>query len=742
MTTATLLRPGDTLGGFRIDDVIGIGGMAIVYRAEQISLGRAVALKVLSSKLTNDAVFRERFRREGTHAATLEHPNIVPVYDSGEQDGHLYLAMRLVDGTNLAELLHTRGLTAHQTIELLQPIASALDTAHAAGLIHRDVKPQNILITAQGHPYLADFGVAKGSNTDGLTATGSFVGSINYAPPEQIRGLTLTAASDVYALTAVLYQCLTGEVPYPRETDAGIMHAHLTEPPPTLPASVGANSDFHTVFARGMAKDSGARYGHAGDLINAAALSVGRLPSKARRSIPAFPPSSEGHPPSRSFQGATADPIADALAWDAGPNEPRLSEARAGLGETEAVEREVLAKVRRGASFTAEDRRLPPPEQIDDLVVPPGRRWAIPAAIAAAIALAVALAVLLLGGSSAGHKQVVLRSGHLVLALPPGWHRSASAVSQLALIAPILISGSRTQVDAGAIATPPGPAGAVPESLLARYGKPIRSQLVHLPLGLARDYTWNQAGSHAFSLVVIATGRGELALACREEAPTPLAAASKACVSLAGRARVIDATVEYPGADPSLAKQLSSHLSARRRSVSASELRSPHLSTRARAMAHIAAADTSAAQALRNLHTTARYGSSVAALAGAMRHESAALADLAAAARRSSHARYESQRKAFRASADAVEAAVRRLNTLGFALTRAGAIHLASLPRLPRPSASKRPVASPSVVTPNTTSHVPVAPAAPAPHYTPPPAHPAPKSQGKSSPQTVVSAPS
>ena len=300
MATAALLRSGDVIGGFRIDDVIGIGGMAIVYRAEQISLGRPVALKVLTSKLTRDEVFRERFRREGTHAAGLEHPNIVPVYDSGEQDGNLYIAMRLVEGTNLAELIQTRGVTADQTIELLRPIASALDTAHAAGLIHRDVKPQNILITSHGHPYLADFGVAKGSNTEGLTATGGFVGSIHYASPEQIKGLTLTPASDVYALTAVLYQCLTGHVPFPRETDAGVMHAHLHDPPPTLPATSGADSDFHTVLARGMAKDPGARYGHAGDLINAAALCVSRLPTESRKAVPAFPEPVESAGPAES----------------------------------------------------------------------------------------------------------------------------------------------------------------------------------------------------------------------------------------------------------------------------------------------------------------------------------------------------------------------------------------------------------------------------------------------------------
>jgi serine/threonine protein kinase len=384
-TATAILRPGDVLGGFRVDDVIGIGGMAIVYRAEQVSLGRPVALKVLSSKLTNDEVFRERFRREGMHAAALEHPNIVPVYDSDEQDGLLYLAMRLVEGTNLAELIQARGLTADQTVEILRPIASALDTAHAGGLIHRDVKPQNILITDQGHPYLADFGVAKGSNTAGLTATGGFVGSVNYASPEQIKGLTLTSASDIYALTAVLYQCLTGRVPYPRETDAGIMHAHLTEPPPTLPVAAGADSDFHSVFARGMAKDPGARYGHAGDLINAAALSVDRMPSVRRKAVPSFPDEP-------SEQAGTAD------------------SAKPAIEGTEIVSRDELAKLHSTESHTTADRRRTPAPELEPEVAAAPRRWRLIAGIGIG-GVAAVVAILLVVSSGGGTQANAQRRG-------------------------------------------------------------------------------------------------------------------------------------------------------------------------------------------------------------------------------------------------------------------------------------------------------------------------------------------
>ncbi len=429
MATATaILRPGDVLGGFRVDDVIGIGGMAIVYRAEQVSLGRQVALKVLSSKLTNDEVFRERFRREGMHAAALEHPNIVPVYDSDEQDGLMYLAMRLVEGTNLAELIQTRGVTADQTVEILRPIASALDTAHAGGLIHRDVKPQNILITDQGHPYLADFGVAKGSNTSGLTATGGFVGSVNYASPEQIKGLTLTSASDIYALTAVLYQCLTDRVPYPRETDAGIMHAHLTEPPPTLPVVAGADSDFHTVFARGMAKDPGARYGHAGDLINAAALSADRMPSVRRKAVPAFP----SEP---SEQAGTAD------------------SAKPAVEGTEIVSPDELAELRSAESHTTADRRrTPAPEPESETAASP-RRWRLVAGISVGV-LATAVAILLIVSSGGGTQANAQRRGSssesAELARLTGQLSQSLAPSAAARANPTGLSSSRLSTRAAA----------------------------------------------------------------------------------------------------------------------------------------------------------------------------------------------------------------------------------------------------------------------------------------------------
>jgi serine/threonine protein kinase len=283
-----ILADGTMLAGYRVSDVIGMGGMSIVYRAEQVSLGREVALKVLSPDLSDDRAFRERFRREGRSIAALEHPNIVPIFDSGDAEGRLFLAMRLVRGESLADRMRANDVSAERTIAILRPIAAALDAVHQAGIIHRDIKPQNILISSSGDPYLTDFGIAKGATAAGFTATGGFVGSFNYAAPEQILGHEVTQAVDVYALAAVLYQCLTGEVPYPRDTDAGVLHAHVNAPLPEIPSEQRGAEVFNAVIARGMAKSPEARIGSTRQLIALAAEVISSLPPEMRRRSPTF----------------------------------------------------------------------------------------------------------------------------------------------------------------------------------------------------------------------------------------------------------------------------------------------------------------------------------------------------------------------------------------------------------------------------------------------------------------------
>ncbi len=255
-------RLGTTLAGYRIESLIGRGGMGTVYLAEHLGLQRKVALKVMSADLAGDARFRERFVRESRLAASIEDPNIVPIHEAGESDGVLFIAMRYVRGTDLERLLQDHGpLGPDRTVAILSQVASALDAAHEEGLIHRDIKPANILLAPGGatHPdkvYLSDFGLTKRASSDsGLTATGQFVGTLDYAAPEQFEGGALTPQTDVYSLGCVLFECLTGRAPFPRDREAAVLHAHLMEPPPKvtdarpdLPAGIDA------VVARAMEK--------------------------------------------------------------------------------------------------------------------------------------------------------------------------------------------------------------------------------------------------------------------------------------------------------------------------------------------------------------------------------------------------------------------------------------------------------------------------------------------------------
>jgi serine/threonine protein kinase len=271
--------------------------MGAVYQATQLSLNRVVALKLLAANLGDDPGFRARFEREGQVQAGLDHDHIVPVYEAGQSEYGLFLAMRLIPGPTLKHLILDGSLDPRRSVRILAQVAHALDAAHRAGLIHRDIKPQNILIGDRDHAYLADFGLIKAPDEARLTGTGQFIGTIDYVAPEQIQGDPATPASDIYALTGVLYECLTGEVPYPKPSEAATLHAHVMQPPPVLserrpdlpPALDG-------VIAQGMAKDPWSRPSLAAELIQAASRAL----SSSAASIPAPPGASE-------HDGATAE---------------------------------------------------------------------------------------------------------------------------------------------------------------------------------------------------------------------------------------------------------------------------------------------------------------------------------------------------------------------------------------------------------------------------------------------------
>jgi serine/threonine protein kinase len=276
-------RVGTELAGYRIERVLGRGGMSIVYLAEHLRLHRKAALKVLSPELSGDEAFRTRFIRESEAAASLDHPNIIPIFEAGEVGTVLYIAMRYVRTTDLAVLVAEEGpLDPPRVVSIIEQAASALDSAHAEGLIHRDVKPANLLIATHAgpggadHVYLSDFGLTKHTATkSGLTRTGAFMGTLDYVPPEQIKGQDLDGRSDQYALACVLFQCLTGRVPFDRADEATVLFAHLSEPPPSatelrpeLPAAIDG------VIAKGMAKEPDDRYATCSALADAARTAV------------------------------------------------------------------------------------------------------------------------------------------------------------------------------------------------------------------------------------------------------------------------------------------------------------------------------------------------------------------------------------------------------------------------------------------------------------------------------------
>jgi ketosteroid isomerase-like protein len=302
------LLPGAEIAGCRIDAVAGRGGMGIVYRATQLSLGRPVAVKLIAPERAGDPGFRERFERESRIAAAIDHPNVIPVYAAGEEAGHLYLVMRYVKGTDLQGLLaREHSLPARQVAAIGCQVGAALDAAHAVGLVHRDVKPANVLLSGE-HAYLADFGLSQvvGSETR-LTSTGQWIGTVDFMAPEQFSGTTIDARADVYALGCVLYTALTGETPYPRGTVPATMLAHMHDPPPRpTQIAAGVPAGFDRVIARALAKDPGDRYPSGGDLGRAAlAAAEGRHVTESERTVArgaAAPPerSANGHAPASS----------------------------------------------------------------------------------------------------------------------------------------------------------------------------------------------------------------------------------------------------------------------------------------------------------------------------------------------------------------------------------------------------------------------------------------------------------
>jgi hypothetical protein len=500
-----MLDKGTIVAAYRVDGVLGEGGMGTVYRATQLSLNRTIALKILSAALSEDAAFRERFRREGLLQAAIDHEHIVTVYEAGETEHGLFLAMRLIRGPTLKNMILARELDAERSLRILRQVADALDAAHEVGLTHRDIKPQNILVGARDHAYLADFGLTKSADEVRLTGTGQFIGTIDYVAPEQIQGEPAGVQSDVYALTGVLYECLTGGLAFARPTEAAVVFAHVTEPPPRASErAAGLPEAIDEVVARGMAKAPEDRYATAGELVRSAARALGIETAEAtalRPPAPAAAPAGAATVPS---------PVVGS------PGGATVTRGTAG-----AAAATVPAQVAGGPAVAAPGAPTVPAR------APARPRRRLPLAVTAGVAALAAVAGFLLAGSGSDGDGPALTSsasaGSLSFSYPGGWGRAPEQpripglrFSDAIVLAPA--GGSTSRLVAGGVEGS-GPTLLPPSFVAGLTDPPERGEPVKLGELEAYRYSGLRPEGSRLDLTVYAipTGEGVAALACAAE---------------------------------------------------------------------------------------------------------------------------------------------------------------------------------------------------------------------------------
>jgi hypothetical protein len=620
-----MLPEGTTISGHRILGLVGEGGMAAVYEALQVALDRVVALKVVARRFSENPDFRERFRRECYIQAKLDHPHIVPVYAAGESEHGLWLTMRFVNGPTLRKRLREGRLSPHQAIELLSPIAQALDVAHEHGLVHRDIAPQNILIDERERPYLSDFGITKGRGDRSLTRTGEFVGTLDYLAPEQILDKPSGEATDIYALAAVLFECLTGRVLYEKETEAAVLFAHIDEPPPraseiesSLPMSIDA------VLEKGLAKSPGDRYPTASELIHAAGEALRSKP------VPAEP--------------AVAPTSLEIDAMPAKDTPPPAEDAGAPPFRSRA----------RGSGFS------------------PRRALALVAAALLIGALALVLGVVAAGDSSPELRRVT--AGALEIDLPPGWGvvpGRRSGIPGLRLADPVVLApadGSGRESATVGVSSATGKT-LLPAALKRRSSGSAKGNPVSLGSLEALRYRRLRVPGSADRVAVFAapTSSGVATVACRPDHPG--SELSELCQRLASTLELTRGEAFPLGPSLALSVVLRRQLSAlaeRRNTLRRRLDAAVRADRQATAASGLAAAFRRTARALSGRRVTPQSAADLSALVEALRTTRDAYKDLATAARREDPAGYEAAATRVRRGEAAVDRRLLAMRRLGY----------------------------------------------------------------------------
>jgi hypothetical protein len=650
VTDPTDPRIGTDLGGYHIETMIGRGGMGVVYRAEDLRLGRKVALKLLAPELAANEGFRERFESESRLAAAIDHPHIIPLYEAGDAEGLVFIVMRFVDGIDLKALLEREGpLPLARALTIVGQVGGALDAAHERDLVHRDVKPANVLVATSGgvevseHCYLTDFGLTKDTSQNvGLTGTGQFVGTIAYVAPEQINGATQSGATDQYALGCVLYECLTGHQPFERDNDLDIMWAHLGEDPPSvtqhrpeLPPAIDA------ALARALSKEPGDRYESCAAMVaairatSATETVVGRTVVSSKPQAPAEP-AGETRLSSQPAPGAAPVPAGETRLSSPAP--PATAPAAA-----------------------------------------PARGWGGFAAIAAVLAIVAGIGGAVIGGSSGGEDAAavptsVAATGGLSLRFPADWQTQAAPpdIPGLEFQDRIGLAPKTSTVAEGLVAgrIPSNDARLLPAALVPEDRAGARDAV---RLGNADAFRYANLRPEGFTgavtVYVVLTDRGRTAIACHSAAPS--ARFEARCSGLAasleltdGKAVALTPSAPYAKALSGLLADLTSDRTAGRSALAAAKTQA----RQAAAASGLAASYATAARKVRALPEPPAVADLNAKIATALANVGKAYEGAAAAARSASRERYESARSTIQRAERALRPALAALATLGYAV--------------------------------------------------------------------------